>query len=102
MKNYYVYMMTNKRNGTLYTGMTSDLIRRVYEHRTGIMEGFTKKYGLKLLVWYEQHHDVNEAIKREKNIQAWKREWKLKLIESVNPHWNDLYAEITGCQPSLA
>ncbi|MDX2095520.1 MAG: GIY-YIG nuclease family protein [Alphaproteobacteria bacterium] len=102
MKTYYVYIMTNKRNGTLYTGMTNDLVRRVYEHRSGIVEGFTKKYGLKMLVWYEQHSDVNEAIKREKNIQAWKREWKMNLIQSVNLEWVDLYNEITGCQPSLA
>ena len=95
-------MMTNKRNGTLYTGMTNDLVRRVYEHREGVVEGFTKKYGLKMLVWYEQHSDVNEAIKREKNIQAWKREWKMNLIQSQNLDWRDLYNEVTGCQPSLA
>ncbi|MBX9726687.1 MAG: GIY-YIG nuclease family protein [Rickettsiales bacterium] len=74
-------MMTNKRNGTLYTGMTKDLVRRVYEHRNGLLEGFTKQYGLKTLVWFEHHADVNEAIVREKNIQAWKRQWKLELSE---------------------
>jgi putative endonuclease len=100
--NYYVYMMTNKRNGTLYTGMTNDLVRRVYEHKHGMLDGFTKQYGLKTLVWFEHHTDVNEAIKREKNIQAWKRQWKLELIEKANPDWNDLYEEITGCQPALA
>jgi putative endonuclease len=94
--------MTNKRNGTLYTGMTKDLVRRVYEHKNGILEGFTKQYGLKTLVWFEHHTDANEAIKREKNIQAWKRQWKLELIEKANPDWNDLYEEITGCQPALA
>ena len=102
MKDYYVYMMTNKRNGALYTGMTGDLVRRAYQHRMGIIEGFTKKYGLKILVWYEQHSDVNAAIAREKNIQAWKRTWKLKIIEEKNPDWSDLYDEVTGCQPSLA
>lgn len=95
-------MMASKRNGTLYTGMTNDLIRRVYEHKEGVVEGFTKKYGVKLLVWYEQTNEVEAAIKREKNIQAWKREWKLRLIEEFNPDWNDLYFEIAGCQPALA
>lgn len=102
MKDYYVYMMASKRNGTLYTGMTNNLIRRVYEHKEGVFEGFTKKYGVKLLVWYEQTNEVEAAIKREKNIQAWKREWKLRLIEEFNPDWNDLYLEIAGCQPALA
>ncbi len=98
---YYVYMMTNKRNGTLYTGVSKDLVRRVYEHKHGILQGFTKRYGLKMLVWFEHHTDVSEAIKREKNIQAWKRQWKLEMIEKSNPNWNDLYEEITGCQPEF-
>jgi putative endonuclease len=102
MKTYYVYMMASKKNGTLYTGMTNDLIKRVYEHKEGVVEGFTKKYGVKILVWYEQTNDVEAAIKREKNIQAWKREWKLRLIEEKNPSWSDLYNEIIGCQPALA
>jgi len=102
MKTYYVYMLASKRNGTLYTGVTNDLVRRIYEHRTGAVKGFTEKYGVKLLVWYELHGDINEAIKREKNIQAWKRQWKLELIEKSNPDWEDLYEEITGCQLSLA
>lgn len=102
MKAYYVYMMASKRNGTLYTGMTSDLIKRIYEHRNGIVEGFTKRYGVKMLVWYETTNDVIAAIAREKNIQAWKRKWKLELIEKNNPEWNDLWEEITGCQLSLA
>jgi putative endonuclease len=101
-KQYYVYIMGSKRNGTLYTGITGDLIRRTYQHRNGLLSGFTKKYGVTQLVWYEVHQDVNEAIKREKNIQAWKRQWKLRLIEESNPEWNDLYEEITGCQPELA
>lgn len=97
MKSYYVYMMTNKRNGTLYTGMTNNLVRRAYEHRMGAVEGFTKQYGLKMLVWFEQTGDVQSAISREKNIQAWKRDWKLRLIEEQNPDWKDLYDDITGC-----
>ena len=102
MKEYFVYMLASKKNGTLYTGMTSNLVRRIYEHKEGLVKGFTKRYGVKILVWYEQHNDVLEAIKREKNIQAWKRGWKLELIEKNNPDWNDLYEEITGCQLSLA
>ena len=102
MKDYYVYMMASKRNGTLYTGITSDLVRRVYEHRTGAVEGFTKRYGVKMLVWYETTQDVNSAIAREKNIQAWKRQWKLELIEKTNLQWNDLWPEVSGCQLSLA
>jgi len=82
--------------------MTSDLIRRIYEHRTGIVKGFTKRYGIKMLVWYESTQDVNAAIAREKNIQAWKRKWKLELIEKANPEWRDLWDEITGCELSLA
>jgi len=88
--------MTNKRNGTLYVGVTSDLIKRVYEHRKGLAEGFAKQYGLKILVWYEVHDDINEAIRREKQIKAWKREWKLQMIEDDNPEWRDLYSDIVG------
>ncbi len=102
MKEYFVYMLASKKNGTLYTGMTNDLIRRIFEHKQGMVKGFTQKYGIKTLVWYEQHNDVLEAIKREKNIQAWKRAWKLELIEKSNPDWDDLYEEIAGCQRSLA
>ncbi len=94
MKEYYVYMMASKKNGTLYTGVTSDLIKRVYEHRTGAVPGFTKTYKVNLLVYYEVHGDVMEAIKREKNIQAWKRLWKIRLIEEENPSWEDLYDKI--------
>ncbi len=102
MKTYYVYMIASKRNGTLYTGITSDLVKRVYEHKEGVVEGFTKRYGIKMLVWYETTEDVQSAIKREKNIQAWKRQWKLELIEKMNPEWKDLWEEITGCQRALA
>ena len=94
MQSYYVYIMASKRNGTLYTGITSDLIKRVYQHKSGETTGFTSKYKVSRLVYYEIHIDVREAIKREKNIQSWKRNWKLRLIEEKNPNWNDLYEVI--------
>jgi putative endonuclease len=93
-KEYYVYLLASKRNGTLYTGMTSDLIKRVYQHKTGTTDGFTSRYKVNNLVYYEAHGDVMAAIKREKNIQAWKRLWKIKLIEEDNPNWDDLYEKI--------
>ena len=102
MKQYYVYIMASQRNGTLYTGVTSDLVKRVWQHKSGTIQSFTSKYKVNQLVYYEIHSDIREAIKREKNIQAWKRDWKLRLIEAKNPNWNDLYDTITGCQPSLA
>ena len=102
MKQYYVYIMASRRNGTLYTGFTSDLIKRVYQHKTKAIKSFTASYNVINLVYYEATTDIHQAIKREKNIQSWKRTWKLKLIESENPNWQDLYAEIAGCQPSLA
>ena len=83
--------MASKRNGTLYTGVTSDLVRRVWEHKSGEIKGFTSKYKVNQLVYYETHVDITQAIKREKNIQAWKRNWKLNLIEKNNPYWNVLY-----------
>ena len=91
MKVAYVYIMTNKRNGILYTGITSNLIQRVWQHKTNAFPGFTAKYKVHRLVYYECHDSVLEAIKREKNIKAWKRKWKLQLIEQLNPNWNDLY-----------
>src|SRR5690554_1384050 len=87
----YTYIITNKRNGTLYTGVTSDLQKRIWEYKQGAVEGFSKKYGLKFLVWYEVHDDIAEAIKREKQIKKWERKWKLRIIEKQNPDWNDLY-----------
>jgi putative endonuclease len=93
-KEYYVYLMASKRNGTLYTGMTSDLIKRVWQHKSGVADGFTSKYKVNSLVYYETHGDVMEAIKREKNIQAWKRLWKIRVIEEENPTWDDLYGKI--------
>ena len=91
-----VYIMASKRNGTLYTGVTSDLPKRVWEHREGVVEGFTKRYGCKLLVWYEVHATMEYAILREKQIKAGSRTKKLALIEAMNPQWKDLFAEICG------
>ncbi|GJL84890.1 MAG: excinuclease ABC subunit C [Micavibrio sp.] len=90
----YVYIITNKQNGTLYTGVTSDLKKRIWEHKEGVVEGFSKKYGLKILVWYEVHDDINEAIKREKQIKKWERKWKLRIIEEMNTGWADLYNDL--------
>ena len=94
MKQPCVYMMTNKRNGTLYVGVTSDLPKRAYEHREGLVKGFSKKYGCKMLVWYELHETMVDAITREKQIKAGSRSKKLELIEAVNPDWNDLYEDL--------
>ncbi len=88
-----VYMLANKKNGTLYVGVTSDLIKRVWEHKQKYVEGFTKRYGIDCLVWYELHESMESAISREKAIKEWKRGWKLELIEEMNPRWLDLYAE---------
>ena len=93
-KTYYVYIMANKRNGTLYIGMTNDLIRRVYEHRNNLVECFTKRYRVHSLVHYEQTGDVDAALNREKRLKDWHRKWKLALIESANPEWKDLWEEI--------
>lgn len=89
-RQYYVYILTNKRNGTLYTGMTNDLARRVYEHRSKSVPGFTRKYDLTRLVWYEMHPTLDSAYQREKRIKEWKRIWKIDLIEAANPGWRDL------------
>ncbi len=87
----YVYIMASKRNGTLYVGVTSGLEQRVYDHREGTNPGFTKRYGCKMLVWYEEHEDIGSAIQREKTLKKWYRSWKIKLIEEMNPSWEDLY-----------
>ncbi len=89
-----VYILASKRNGTLYTGVTSDLIKRIWEHKNDLVAGFTKRHRVHTLVWYELHADMISAIEREKNIKEWKREWKLNLIEKNNPDWRDLYDEI--------
>lgn len=93
MKNYYVYIMGNIRP-TLYIGVTNDLTRRVYEHKHGLMEGFTKKYGLKKLLYFEVFDQIDDAISREKQLKHWRREWKLNLIKKTNPTLKDLYSEI--------
>src|SRR5437870_4721220 len=86
-----VYIVASKRNGTLYTGVTSDLPGRIWQHRNGALDGFSKKYGCKMLVWYEVHNSMEAAITREKQIKEWHRQWKLRLIEESNPNWDDLY-----------
>ena len=91
MKTFYVYILCNRRNGTLYTGVTSGIIKRTYEHENKLDDGFTRKYNLQSLVWYEIHKTADSAITREKRIKKWERKWKLELIEKNNPEWNDLY-----------
>ena len=93
-KNPCVYILASQRHGTLYTGVTSNLIKRVWEHRESLVSGFTKKYGVKMLVYYEMHESMEDAIRREKQIKEWKRGWKIELIEKKNPRWDDLYDEI--------
>lgn len=92
----YVYLLASQRNGTLYIGVTSNLIQRIWQHREGLAEGFTKKYQVKTLVWYEQHATIESAIAREKALKKWNRAWKLKLIEETNPQWLDLWPKING------
>jgi putative endonuclease len=94
MKGGWVYIMTNRPDGILYVGVTSDLIRRVWEHREGLIEGFTKRYGLKRLVYVERYDDIETAIQREKNMKHWSRAWKVGLLLASNPYWDDLYERI--------
>ena len=94
MKHGYIYIMSNKKDGTLYIGVTSDLIKRVYEHKNSFVDSFTKKYNLKTLVYYEVYEDIEEAIKREKQLKAGNRKKKLELINSMNENWNDLYGSL--------
>jgi putative endonuclease len=91
VKGGWVYIMSNRRNGTLYVGVTSNLSRRVWEHREGLCDGFTKQYGLKRLVYYEPFEDIGTAIQREKTMKHWPRAWKVRLIHGFNPEWDDLY-----------
>jgi putative endonuclease len=93
MKGGFVYMMTNRPNGTLYLGVTSDLANRAWQHREGVMPGFTREYGLKRLVWYELHNDIRDAIQREKTMKHWSRAWKVRMILDLNPEWRDLYED---------
>jgi putative endonuclease len=89
-----VYILSSRKNGTLYVGVTSDLVQRVWEHRNDLVEGFTKRYGVHQLVWYELHESMDSAIKREKRLKDWKRKWKVQLIEKMNADWEDLYPSI--------
>jgi len=95
-KTCHVYILASARNGTLYIGVTSELAHRVWEHREGMIPGFTKRYGVKMLVHSEQFDDIRDAIDREARLKKWKRRWKLELIEKTNPDWNDLYETILG------
>jgi putative endonuclease len=94
MQGGWVYLMTNRRYGTLYLGVSSNLPRRAWEHREGVVEGFTHRYGLKLLVWAEHHDDIRTAIQREENLKHWPRSWKVDLIEARNPEWEDLFSQL--------
>ena len=97
-KQYCLYILASGRKGTLYTGMSSDLPKRIYEHKNDVVEGFTKKYGVHRLVYYETHQDVYAAIAREKQIKKWNRQWKIRLIEEGNPEWKDLSEEIASTE----
>ncbi|WP_332876188.1 GIY-YIG nuclease family protein [Massilia sp. S19_KUP03_FR1] len=92
----YVYLLASRPYGTLYIGVTSDLIKRVWEHREGFVSGFTKQYNVKQLVWYEMHGYIMAAITREKQLKEWQRAWKIELIQKTNPHWRDLFSDICG------
>jgi putative endonuclease len=94
MQGGWVYIVTNRPNGILYVGVTSDLARRAWEHRDSVVEGFTKRYGLKRLVYAERHDDIRAAIQRERNLKHWPRAWKVRLILTDNPDWNDLYDQL--------
>lgn len=96
----WVYILASQPRGTLYIGVTNDLTRRIYEHREGLVPGFTKKYGVKLLVWNRRFDTIQSAIGEERRLKAWKRQWKIDLVEQVNPEWNDQYEEIVGLAPS--
>ena len=92
---YYVYLLASRKHGTLYLGITRDLVRRVYEHKTKAVPGFSARYGVDRLVWFEVYDDPQTAIAREKELKKWRRDWKIRLIEQDNPDWHDLYPEIS-------
>ena len=94
-KQFFVYIMASRRNGTLYIGVTSNLVRRVWHHKQSVVEGFTSKYGIKMLVYFEPHESAESAITREKQLKKWERAWKIRLIEQSNPEWRDLYSAIS-------
>ncbi len=96
MRGGWVYVTTNRPNGTLYTGVMNNIARRAYEHRQGLVEGFTRRYGLKRLVMMEFHEDIRTAIQRERNMKHWPRAWKVRLIQATNPEWRDLYDELNS------
>lgn len=91
---YYIYILANRRNGTLYVGVTNNLVKRVYEHKHGLNDGFTKKYSIHMLVHYEIVKEITSAIVREKQLKKWERNWKLSLVEKNNPEWRDLYGDL--------
>jgi putative endonuclease len=93
---YYVYILASRRNGTLYIGVSNDILRRTWEHKSDLVAGFTKKYGVHILVWYEIYDDIEAAIAREKRMKRWNRDWKIALIEKTNSGWNDLYDRLLG------
>ena len=93
---FYVYVLTSRRNGTIYIGSTEDLVRRVWQHRNGLIAGFTRQHGVKMLVWYKPHESRAQALLRERQLKKWNRRWKLALIEKANPIWRDLWSEITS------
>lgn len=98
-KSYYIYILASGRNGTLYVGVTNDLVRRVSEHKNGDADGFTKKYKVNRLVWFDETSDITAAIQREKTMKRWRREWKLNVIEEMNPQWHDLYDDLISDLP---
>ena len=93
-KGGFVYIVASRRNGTIYIGVTSDLPKRAWEHREGLVEGFSKRYDCKSLVWFEKHDEIEQAIRREKQMKEWQRAWKLRVIEEMNPNWDDLFETI--------
>jgi putative endonuclease len=95
-RSYWVYILASRISGTLYVGVTNNLVRRIYEHRNGLVDGFTKKYHVHRLVYFEQYSDIETAITREKRLKRWNRAWKIQLIEELNPNWDDLYPQIAS------
>ena len=93
---FFVYILASERNGTLYTGMTDDLVKRVWQHRNKVIPGFTQRYGVKMLVWYEPHDSRESAFMQERRLKKWNRAWKLALIEQKNPRWQDLWVEVSA------
>src|SRR3990167_6237849 len=98
---YYVYILASQRNGTLYVGVTNDLVKRIYEHKNNLVEGFTKEYNIHKLVYFEDTNDISTAIEREKKLKNWKRKWKIDLIEKSNPQWKDLYPSLINLDPDF-